>query len=220
MANISTKLKKRLQHHKIPYAANDCISDYLEEGELQLLQLELEEKVQSLLSTLVIDTESDHNTKDTAKRVAKMMLHETFKGRYYPKPNITEFPNAKQLDELYAVGPIQVNSTCSHHLVPIIGKLWVGVHPGERVIGLSKFHRLADWVFSRPQIQEEMTVQFAHEIFTLINPLGLAVVFKATHFCTSCRGVKDPDTVMTTSVVLGSIREQPHLKSEFFQLIR
>ena len=99
----------------------------------------------------------DHNTRETARRVARMYLNEVFRGRYTAMPPITEFPNVEQLNELMIVGPITVRSACSHHLCPIIGKLWIGVLPNEHsnLIGLSKYARLADWVMSRPQIQEE-----------------------------------------------------------------
>lgn len=219
MTSISQEIKQRLQAVNVPHGANDNISDYLLPGDVEALQEELVVKMQAVLDTLIIDTQNDHNSKDTARRVAKMFLQETYAGRYTKMPAVTDFPNAKQLDEIYTVGPIHINSSCSHHMVPIVGDLWVGVHPGERVIGLSKFHRLAAWVWSRGQIQEEGTVQLADLLEDLVKPKGLAVVFKATHMCCSCRGVKDGGTLMTTSVVRGSMRENPSLKAEFFNLI-
>ena len=114
-------------------------------------------------SSLVIDTESDHNTRGTARRIARMYLSEVFRGRYGAKPDVTEFPNIERLNELIIVGPITVRSACSHHLCPILGKLWIGVLPNENtnLIGLSKYVRLTDWVMSRPQIQEEAVVRLA-----------------------------------------------------------
>jgi GTP cyclohydrolase IA len=220
LVSISAVIKERILDASEPFASNDNISEFIEEGELQLLQKELEQKMQSVLETLIIDTHSDHNTKETAKRVAKMMLHETFSGRYIKKPDITDFPNVRQLDELYTVGPIHIDSACSHHLVPIQGKLWVGIHPSDKVIGLSKFHRLAAWVFRRPQIQEEATIVYADELEKAINPKGLAVVLKANHLCCGWRGVRDNTSLMTTSVVRGTLREVPLLKEEFFKLIQ
>jgi GTP cyclohydrolase I len=180
------------------------------------------EAVQHLMKTLYIDAPSDHNTRATALRVAKMYVTEVMKGRFLPQPDITAFPNALQLDELYTTGPITVRSMCSHHLVPIIGKAWIGIIPGEdSVIGLSKFNRLVDWVFSRPQIQEEATVQLADILMEKAKPKGLAVVVKATHLCMTWRGVRESDeAVMTTSVVRGALKESAAARAEFFSLIR
>jgi GTP cyclohydrolase I len=121
---------------------------------------------------MVIDTENDHNTADTARRVAKMYLNEVFKGRYVKRPEITEFPNAEHLNELMIVGPITVRSACSHHFCPVIGKMWIGVMPNEHtnVIGLSKYARLAEWIMGRPQIQEEAVVQLADLIQQKTSP--------------------------------------------------
>ena len=213
-------IRKRIQEAGKPFAANDNIADFIEsKEEFDDLQLELQDALQNVLNTMVVDTENDHNTKETAKRQAKMFMKEVFKGRYEPMPNVTDFPNAKKLDELYTVGPIDLRSACSHHFVPIIGQLWVGVMPSERVIGLSKFSRLADWVLSRPHIQEEAVMMLADEIEKLIKPKGLAIVMKAKHMCMSWRGVKESDCWMVNSVVRGELREDKSLKQEFFDII-
>lgn len=216
---ISKQIRERLEKHNIPYNANDNIADYIEEGELDLLQQEVEDKVQSVLESLVIDTVNDHNTQETAKRVAKMYCREIFSGRYNKQPRITDFPNAKNLDQIYSVGPITVRSCCSHHMVPIIGKAWVGIKASERVIGLSKFNRLTNWVCSRPHIQEEAVMILADEIEKLVKPKGLIVIIKANHYCMKWRGVKEPNCKMTTSVVRGEFRDQPHMKQEFLNLV-
>ena len=152
---ISLRIRERLDAAGVAYLANDNIADHLRDGELEQLEIEVAGKVRELLRSLVIDIDKDHNTEETAERVARMYLHEVFKGRYYEQPKIASFPNVKKLDEIYTVGPITVRSACSHHLVPILGNCWIGIKPGDRVIGLSKFSRVADWVFSRPHIQEE-----------------------------------------------------------------
>jgi GTP cyclohydrolase IA len=172
-----------------------------------------------ILGALRIDTDNDHNTKETAQRVAKMYCREVFWGRFSPRPKITEFPNAKNLDQIYTLGPIQVRSACSHHFCPIMGKVWVGVIPSQKVIGISKFVRLADWVMSRPHIQEEAIVMLADELEALINPIGLAVVMKATHTCMTWRGVKETDTDMVTSVMRGEFMRNQSSKSEFLNII-
>lgn len=218
---ISEIIKTRLVEAGSPFMANDNIAEHIKEGELLALQLEIQQKMQALLESMVIDTENDHNTKDTAKRVAKMYVQEVFKGRYTDRPAVTDFPNAKQLDEMYSLGPITLRSACSHHIVPIIGQVWVGVIPGERVIGISKFNRLVDWIGSRPHIQEEMAVMLADEIESLINPKGLVIVIKATHMCMTWRGVREQQSSsMINSVVRGVFENDASAKSEFFELIK
>ncbi|MEC8617862.1 MAG: GTP cyclohydrolase I [Bacteroidota bacterium] len=217
---ISTTIKKRIELEKANYFANDNIADFIHEGEIEILKEEITEKIQSLLESLIIDTKYDHNTIETAQRVAKMYLNEVFKGRYHKQPKVTDFPNAKNLDQIYTVGAISVRSACSHHLVPIIGKCWIGVIPSDRVIGLSKFNRIVDWVMSRPQIQEEAAIQLADTIEKLIKPKGLAVIIKAKHQCMTWRGVKDNDTEMVTSVMRGIFRETAEARSELMDLFK
>jgi GTP cyclohydrolase I len=182
---------------------------------------EVEAKMQAVLEALVIDTGSDHNTKGTARRVAKMYLTEVFRGRYTANPSITEFPNVERLNELMIVGPITVRSACSHHLCPIIGKVWIGVMPNEHsnLIGLSKYARLCDWVMSRPQIQEEAVTRLADLLQDRVQPDGLAVVMEADHFCMQWRGVKDTDSKMINSVMRGSFLKDATLRREFLSLL-
>ena len=215
------KIRERLLAARKRFNANDNIADFLEPGELELLLDEVEEKMKGVLSSLVIDTERDHNTDQTARRVAKMYVNEVFRGRYVSAPAITEFPNAEHLNELMIVGPITVRSACSHHLCPVIGQIWIGVLPNEHtnVIGLSKYARLAEWVMGRPQIQEEAVVQLADLIQQKTQPDGLAIVMEATHFCMGWRGVKDMDSKMINSVMRGSFLKDPNLRREFLSLI-
>lgn len=217
---ISERIRQRIEQAQAAYFANDNISPFLKEGELEELEREVTGKMRDLLRSLVIDIENDHNTEETAERVARMYLHEVFKGRYQEQPKIASFPNVKNLDEIYTVGPITVRSACSHHLVPILGNCWIGIKPGERVIGLSKFSRVADWVFSRPHIQEEAVIILADEIERLCEPKGLAILVKAQHYCMKWRGVKEPQTSMMNSVVRGDFRRDPSLKQEFFELVK
>ena len=217
---ISDVIRKRIELDNGSFFANDNISKYINQGELELLQYEVETNLENVLQSLIIDTKNDHNTIETAKRVAKMYINEVFKGRYIEPPKVTEFPNAKQLDELYVLGPITVRSACSHHLVPIIGKLWVGVLPSNNVIGISKFSRIVDWVMSRPHIQEEAIIMVADELEKLMRPKGLAVFLEATHMCMTWRGVKDPGTEMINSVMRGEFRDNPSLKHEFLTVIK
>ena len=169
---------------------------------------------------MIIDIDNDHNTLETAERVARMYINEVFKGRYHKQPKVTSFPNVKNLDEIYTVGPMTIRSACSHHFVPIFGNCWIGIKPGKRVIGLSKFARVADWVFSRPHIQEEAVMILADEIERLCEPKGLGIIVKADHYCMKLRGVKESHCSMVNSVVRGDFRHDPSLKQEFFELVR
>jgi len=219
---VSVIIRNRLKASRKRFHANDNIADFIQPGELALLLDEVEAKMKGVLESLVIDTQADHNTNDTARRVAKMYLHEVFGGRYAGQPKITEFPNVEHLNELMIVGPITVRSACSHHFCPVMGKVWIGVMPNEHtnVIGLSKYARLADWIMSRPQIQEEAVVQLADLIQEKTQPDGLAVVMNATHYCMSWRGVKDPDSRMINSVMRGAFLKDATLRREFLSLIR
>ncbi len=218
---VSVKIRERVLAAKQRFHANDNIAEFIEPGELEALLDEVESKMQGVLDSLIIDTTHDHNTGSTARRVAKMYLNEVFKGRYLPAPRITEFPNAEHLNELMIVGPITVRSACSHHFVPVIGQLWIGVMPNEdtNVIGLSKYARLAEWVMSRPQIQEEAVVQLADLIMKKTKPDGLALVMEANHYCMSWRGVRDMDSKMLNSVMRGVFLKDAVLRQEFLSLI-
>jgi GTP cyclohydrolase I len=218
---VSVRIRERVAAARKRYNANDNIAQFIEPGELELLLDEVSEKMQGVLDSLVIDTETDHNTNDTARRVAKMYVNEVFKGRYTAAPSITEFPNAEHLNELMIVGPITVRSACSHHFCPVIGKIWIGVMPNEHtnVIGLSKYARLAEWVMGRPQIQEEAVVQLADLIMEKTQPDGLAIVMEASHYCMAWRGVKDMDAKMINSVMRGVFLKDSALRREFLALI-
>jgi GTP cyclohydrolase I len=221
-ASVSERIRERLRASRERFHANDNIARYIEPGELSMLLHEVEQKMLGVLQSLVIDTEGDHNTQGTAHRVARMYLTEVFRGRYNLPPEITDFPNVEHLNELMIVGPITVRSACSHHLCPIIGKVWIGVMPNEHsnLIGLSKYARLCDWVMSRPQIQEEAVTRLADLLQERMQPDGLAVVMEADHFCMQWRGVKDTDSKMINSVMRGSFLKDANLRREFLALLQ
>ncbi len=218
---VSVRIRERLKAAQRRFNANDNIAEFVEPGELDEMLEEVTVKMEAVLQSMVIDTQGDHNTESTARRVAKMYINEVFNGRYVQPPRITEFPNAEHLNELMLVGPITVRSACSHHLCPVIGKLWIGIMPnkGTNVIGLSKYARLAEWVMGRPQIQEEAVIQLANLIEEKTRPDGLAVVMEATHFCMSWRGVKDLDSRMINSVMRGVFLKDMSLRREFLALL-
>jgi GTP cyclohydrolase IA len=219
--DVSQRIRARLKAKRQRFHANDNISAYIEPGELEELTKEVCEKMTGVLESLVIDIESDHNTQETARRVAKMYVNEVFRGRYVPLPKVTEFPNAEHLNELMIMGPITVRSACSHHLCPIMGRLWIGVMPNKDsdLIGLSKYSRISEWIMSRPQIQEEAIIQLADVLVGMVSPDGLAVVMEADHFCMHWRGVKDNASKMTNSVMRGVFLENGALRREFLSLI-
>ena len=218
---VADRIRERIRKARARFHANDNIAAFLEHGELAQLRLEVARKVEEVLRALVIDTEGDHNTQETARRVAKMYLMEVFAGRYVPEPPVTEFPNVRRLNELMIVGPVTVRSACSHHLCPIIGRVWVGVMPNEHsaLIGLSKYARLVEWVMTRPQIQEEAITQLADLLQDKMQPDGLAIVMEADHYCMQWRGVKDMASKMTNSIMRGSFLKNPGLRREFLSLL-
>ena len=214
---ISEKIRQRIKEAGARFHSNDNISNYIKEGELEELQAEVQAGFQDVLQALVIDTENDHNTQETVKRVAKMFLKETFSGRYVPTPRITAFPNMGY-KSLYTTGPISVKSVCAHHFQNIVGKCWVGIVPEDEVIGLSKFNRLVHHICERPQIQEEMTSQIAEALKDYAKTEHIAVVVKAEHHCMTVRGVREHESDMTTAIMHGAFKEDHALKQEFYDI--
>ncbi|MGE4367741.1 GTP cyclohydrolase I [Thermomonas sp.] len=218
----SQRVRERLRAAGVRFHANDNLADYLQPGELEEIEREVAARAQELLRALVIDVEHDHNTRDTGRRLAKMFVRELFSGRYQHAPAVTEFPNAERLNELMIVGPLRVRSACSHHLCPIMGRVWVGVLPNadSNLIGLSKYARLIDWIMRRPQIQEEAVSQIADLLEQRLKPDGIAVVMEADHYCMHWRGVKDDGSRMINSVMRGRFLSDPSLRKEFLSLRR
>ena len=218
---LSVVIRRRIEAQQARFHANDNISAFIKTGELEGLVDEVAEKMQALLESLVIDTDSDHNTQNTSRRVAKMYVQEVFNGRYTVQPTLTKFPNVSRLNELMIIGPITVRSACSHHLCPIMGRIWIGVLPSKEsaLIGLSKYSRLTEWVMCRPQIQEEAVVELADMLEKKIKPIGVAIVMDADHFCMQWRGVKDRDSKMVNSVMRGAFLKDSNLRREFLSLL-
>ena len=218
---LSVIIRRRIEAQKVRFHANDNIAAFIKPGELEGLVDEVAQKMQQVLESLVIDTKSDHNTQDTCRRVAKMYVQEVFNGRYVEQPTMTKFPNVSHLNELMIIGPITVRSACSHHLCPIMGRIWIGVLPSKEsaLIGLSKYSRLTEWVMCRPQIQEEAVVELADMFEKKMKPTGVAIVMDADHFCMQWRGVKDRDSKMVNSVMRGAFLKDPNLRREFLSLL-
>ena len=215
---ISEVIRQRILDAGAKFSSNDNISEFIENhSEIDELVNEVAEKFEGVLLSLVIDTENDHNTQDTARRVAKMFIRETFSGRYDEPPRITSFPNMGY-KSLYTTGPISIRSTCAHHFQNIVGKCWVGIVPTEEVIGLSKFNRIVHHIAQRPQIQEEMTTQIADALKEYAKTPNIAVLVKAEHHCMTHRGVREHESDMTTAIMLGAFDTHPPLKKEFYDI--
>lgn len=188
------------------------------EEELARMQGHVQALMEGVLSVLDIDP-NDPNVSDTPRRWAKMIVREAMAGRFSPPPSCTTFPNTTSVDEIITVGPITVRSMCSHHFVPIMGQCWIGILPSERLLGLSKYARLAHWVFARPQIQEEAAMQLADAIEDAMQPRGVGVIVRAQHLCMTWRGVKEEQSLMGSSVMRGVFRDNEGARSELMRLL-
>ena len=221
MANISDIIKQRLQEDDIRYWAGDNISQALEPGDKELLIEELTEKFKSVLDSLVIDQETDPNSKGTARRLAKMYINELMSGRYDPIPNATAFPN--HVDEGYKgmlVVRSELKSMCSHHHQPVTGTAYIGIIAAEKLIGLSKYTRIAQWCARRGTLQEELANDIAREIMAATGSKDVGVYIQATHGCCENRGIMATSSLTQTTVLEGAFRNDPGTKKEFMDNIK
>jgi GTP cyclohydrolase I len=177
-------------------------------------------KVSELLDILHIDHRRDPNTRDTPKRVAKMYVEELLAGRFEAPPSITEFDTTENFDEMIVTGPIEVRSTCAHHLMPIYGSAIIGIVPSAdgRLIGLSKYDRVVHHFAKRFQVQEELVNQIGKFLMDRTAPRGLAIRVKAVHMCKTHRGVlASHNSQMISSAYFGELKSNERMKSEFLQ---
>ncbi len=218
--DVSNLIKQRLKAANAQYKACDNISSYINEEEIPLLIDEVKYKFQQVLDSLIIDTENDPNSKDTAKRLAKMYVYELMSGRYEPKPDVTSFPNeGENRFEGMLVVRAEIRSMCSHHHQPVKGVCYIGIVPTGRVIGLSKYVRIAQWCARRGQLQEELVNQIAGEIMKATETENVAVYIEATHGCMDNRGVMAHSSMTQTSAVHGLFHNNS-VKQEFFDNIK
>lgn len=217
---VSNLIKQRIKAANAQFKACDNISSFINEEELPLLVNEINYKFQQVLDSLVIDTENDPNSKDTAKRLAKMYVYELMSGRYDPRPDVTSFPNEGEgRFEGMLVVRAEIRSMCSHHHQPVKGVCYIGIIPTGRVIGLSKYVRIAQWCARRGQLQEELVNQIAREIMTATDTENVAVYIEATHGCMDNRGVMAHSSMTQTSAVHGLFHNNS-VKQEFFDNIK
>lgn len=191
----------------------------LTEVEKDLMIEKVAQKYKEFLEALQFDTETDQQLIGTPYRVAKMYVNELFTGCYTKEPSITVFDNTKNYDEMVFLGPISIKSTCSHHIIPFIGEIFLCYVPDKKIIGISKLSRIVKWFMRRPQIQEELTEQIAEYIQKILQPKGVAVYLKAQHLCMIARGVEETDSYMKTSKLTGCFMDEPSARAEFFQMV-
>lgn len=218
---VSQVVRERLRNNGVRFFANDNISEHISEFELKEIQNELAYKFQDVLETLIIDTDNDPNSNETAKRLAKMYIHELMRGRYYPMPNATSFPN--HTDDAYdgmLVVRSELKSVCSHHHQPVTGVAYIGILAADKLIGLSKYTRIAQWCARRGTLQEELAMDITKEIMAATGAKDCGVYIQATHGCCENRGIMAHSSLTQTSVLKGAFKTDPGTKKEFFDNIK
>ncbi len=213
-------MNKHVNPMVVPSLCNEAVRGFMNEADREAMKEAAARKIEELFDILCIDHRSDHNTRDTPARVAKMFVEETMRGRFTSPPRITDFENVEHYDQLIVTGPIALRSTCAHHLMPIYGHATIGILPAAngRIIGLSKYDRIVEYFASRLQIQEELVKQIERFIVDTTEPRGLAVRISAVHMCKTHRGVLAPrSSRMVNSSYYGDMLTDKELRSEFLQ---
>jgi len=221
VTEVSKKIKQRLEADGKRYWAGDNISSYIEPGEKEQLIDELNARFDAVLDSLVIDRENDPNSHDTGGRLAKMYVNELMRGRYYPAPDATAFPN--EMEDRYEgmlVVRSELRSVCSHHHQPVTGVAYIGIIAADRLIGLSKYTRIAQWCARRGTLQEELCNDIAKEIMKATGSKDVGVYIQATHGCCENRGIMAKSSLTQTTVLKGAFNADPGTKKEFFDNIK
>ena len=217
----SEQIKARLEDEGIRYWAGDNISHVLQEGDKQELINELTPKFEAVLDSLIIDRATDPNSMDTGRRLAKMYINELMQGRYDPMPNATAFPNHIENGyEGMLVVRSELRSVCSHHHQPVVGVAYIGIIAADKLIGLSKYTRIAQWCARRGTLQEELNNVIADEIQKATGTKNVGVYIQATHGCCENRGIKAHSSLTQTTVLRGAFNEDAGTKKEFMDNIK
>jgi GTP cyclohydrolase I len=218
---ISNIITQRIKKANKRYWAGDNISAYLHEGDKEALIEELTPKFESILDSLIIDRYNDPNSIGTGRRLAKMYINELMTGRYEPMPDATAFPN--HVDDGYKgmlVVRSEIKSMCSHHHQPVTGVAYIGIIAAEKLIGLSKYTRIAQWCARRGTLQEELNNDIAHEIMKATGSPNVGVYIQATHGCCENRGIMAKSSLTQTTVLKGAFAKDPGTKKEFMDNIK
>ena len=218
---LGDAIRFKMKRDNKRFWAGDNISDYLHEGDKEILINEATEAFEKVLDTLLIDRENDPNSKGTARRLAKMYFNEIMAGRYEPLPAATAFPN--EGEDAYKgmlVVRSELRSMCSHHHQPVVGVAYIGVIPNGKVIGLSKYTRIAQWCARRGTLQEELCNDIAREIEKATNAKDIGVYIQATHGCCENRGIMAHSSLTQTTVLKGAFKDDPGTKKEFMDNIK
>ena len=221
MTEVSKKIKSRLAAAGKRYWAGDNISEFIEPGERDALIDELNAKFDAVLDSLVIDRANDPNSHDTGRRLAKMYVNELMRGRYYPAPDATAFPN--EMEDRYEgmlVVRSELRSVCSHHHQPVSGVAYIGILAADKLIGLSKYTRIAQWCSRRGTLQEELCNDIAKEIMKATGSKDVGVYIQATHGCCENRGIMAKSSLTQTTVLKGAFFNDSGTKKEFFDNIK
>ena len=213
---VSDRIKLRLKENNKRFFACDNVSEFILDGEQDELILELTEKFNSVLDSLIIDRENDPNSHETGKRLAKMYVREIMEGRYSPEPNVTAFPNegSDRYDGMIVVRA-EIRSMCSHHHQPVVGEAFIGIIPNGKVLGLSKYIRLAQWAARRGTLQEELCVHIRQLISEKTGTEDVAVQISARHGCCENRGVMAKNSNTQTASLGGCFKEH-RVRDEFY----
>ena len=219
--SISKTIRNRILEDRGRFWAGDNISQYIEKGEKDLLILELTEKFEDVLDSLLIDRHNDPNSQDTPRRLAKMYVNELMSGRFDKMPNATAFPNhVEDGYEGMLVVRSELRSVCSHHFQPVTGVAYIGIIAADTLIGLSKYTRIAQWCARRGTLQEELANDIAQEIIKATGSNDVGVYIQATHGCCENRGIMAHSSLTQTTVLRGSFKEDASTKKEFFDNIK
>jgi len=220
-STLSAAIRARMKRDGKRYWAGDNISDYIHASDREHLINEATEAFEKVLDTLLIDRDTDPNSQGTARRLAKMYFNELMAGRYDPTPNATAFPN--DTDGAYdgmLVVRSELKSVCSHHHQPVTGVAYIGIIAGPKLIGLSKYTRIAQWCARRGTLQEELCMDIAREIEFATGSKDVAVYIQATHGCCENRGIMAHSSLTQTTVLRGAFQTDQSTKKEFFDNIK
>ena len=217
----TSQIKQRLLDANIRHWAGDNISSVLEDGDKEALIDDATVAFEGVLDALLIDRFNDPNSHGTAKRLAKMYFNEIMAGRYEEAPAATAFPNDNgHTYKGMLVVRSELKSMCSHHHQPVAGVAYIGIIPGEKVIGLSKYTRIAQWCARRGTLQEELCNDIMREIIKATDSEHVGVYIQATHGCCENIGIMAHSSLTQTTVLNGGFLDDPSVKEEFFNNIK